>query len=133
MKKQGDGRRVQKVEKEVHETVADYFIRYMTATPDVEGLLTVTRVMMAADLRSAKIYITVFIPDADESLPKTHKKKEEITEYVQSRAFDIQDHISSKLKMRYCPKLTFFLDESMEKILKIERTLSDLEKARAPK
>lgn len=116
MKPTGDGRRVQRMERELQQTIARYLLSgFKTQLP---GLVTVARVQMPADLRSAKVYISILGQDQD---------KEQVMESLKERAFEIQAFISRELKARFCPKLQFFLDETTEKVLKIERILHDLE------
>jgi ribosome-binding factor A len=61
---------------------------------------------------------------------KNGKKKrtqiEQTIVILQSWAPDIQEAIDQKLKMKYLPKVTFYEDESTEKILKIEKILSTM-------
>lgn len=115
MKKTSDGRRKQRVEKEVQQVISQFIIQNLKN--DIPGLVTVTRIQMPADFRAAQVFITHY--DPTESQVKA-------TKVLQSWARDIQDEISSQLKMRYCPKLTFFYDEATESILKVEKILSTL-------
>lgn len=115
MKNMGDGRRKNRVEKEVQVQIAQYL--QSGFSDPLPGLVTVSRVQMPADLRSAKVYISVLGAD---------DQKEEVIETLQSRAFEIQDYIGQKLKMRYCPKLKFFGDYTTEQVLKIEKILHDI-------
>lgn len=117
MKNMGDGRRVARVEKEVQMQIAQY-LRSGFSDP-LPGLITVAAVKMPADLRSAKVYISVLGEEGD---------SKEVLKTLQTRAFEIQEFIGSKLKMRYCPKLTFLKDQTTEQIVKIERILSDISK-----
>lgn len=119
MKNMGDGRRVARVEREIQATIAQFLIRgFKTPLP---GLVTVAQVKMPADLRAAKVYVSVLGSDA---------QKEEALELLQERAFEIQNYIGKELKMRYCPKLTFYPDHATEEVLKVERILHDLEEER---
>lgn len=122
----GDGRRIARVEKEVHNVIADYIIHYLSR--EIEGLVTITRVIMAGDLRTGKVYVSILLPDGVNSLSEEKKsdKQDEIVEFLNSRAYAIQDELSHKLNMRYVPKLKFFLDETLDKVLRIERIISDL-------
>lgn len=116
MKNMGDGRRVARVEREIQATIAQFLIRgFKTPLP---GLVTVASVKMPADLRTAKVYVSVLGSD---------KQQEEALELLQERAFEIQNFIGKELKMRYCPKLTFFADHTTEQVLKVEKILHDLE------
>lgn len=115
MKNMGDGRRVARVEKEVQIQIAQY-LRAGFSDP-LPGLVTVAAVKMPADLRTAKVYISVLGEEGDIG---------EVIQTLQDRAFEVQDFIGSKLKMRYCPKLTFLKDHTTEQVLKIEKILSDI-------
>ena len=118
MKNTGDGRRKVRVEKEVQEIVSRFIIEQLRS--DLPGLITVTRVQMPADFRAAQIFVTYIAPKT------TEEKVPDVAKVLNSWAKDIQDEIAHVLKMRYCPKLTFFNDETTEKILKIEKILSDI-------
>ena len=115
MKNMGDGRRVSRVEKEVQMTIAQFLINGFKAR--LPGLVTVAQVRMPADLRTAKVYVSVLGAD---------DKKDEVIEILQDRAFEIQNYIGKELKMRYCPKLTFYADHTTEQVLKIEKILHDM-------
>lgn len=115
MKNMGDGRRIARVEKEVQVQVAQYLLAGFS--DPLPGLVTVASVKMPADLRTAKVYISVL--GADDSITRT-------VEILNKRAFEIQDFIGRKLNMRYCPKLTFYKDHTTEQIIKIERILSTI-------
>ena len=121
MKNIGDGRRKTRVEREVQLLVSQYIISHLKH--DIPGVVTVTRIQMPADFRAAQLFVTYF--DATEETNPDFKKID-IAKVLQSWAKDIQDEIAHKLKMRYCPKLTFFKDEATDRILKIEKLLSDL-------
>lgn len=121
MKNMGDGRRKARVEKEVQEVVSAFIIRQLRH--DLPGVVTVTRVQMPADFRHAQIYVTYFAPSTDDN-----KVEIDAAEILQSWASDIQDEIGHVMKMRYCPKLTFYNDETTEKILKIEKLISEISK-----
>ena len=116
MKNVGDGRRVAAVERQIQTTVATFLIRGFKLP--LPGLVTVASVKMPADLRAAKVYVSVL---------GEKEVGEKAVEILQERAFEIQNYIGKELKMRYCPKLTFYLDHATEEILKVERILQDLE------
>lgn len=120
MKNMGDGRRVQRVEQEIQKTIAQFLIKGFRER--LPGLVTVARVMMPADLRTAKVYVSVLGSD---------KQREEAVEILQSQAFDVQNFIGRELRMRYCPRLTFYLDDTTEQILKIDRILHEIDQAKS--
>lgn len=115
MKNMGDGRRKARVEKEVQQIISQYLIRHLQS--ELPGLVTVSRVQMPADFRTAKVFVSCFSEGASEK---------EIIETLKHWIRDIQDEINRSLQMRYCPKITFYIDETTENILKIEKILSDI-------
>lgn len=127
-----DGRRVSRVEKEIQSVVSTYIIQNLQS--ELPGLVTIGRVIVPADLRAAKVYVSMLniaVESNDEvATPKNAKNKrtqiEQTIAILQSWAPDIQEAIDKKLKMKYLPKITFYQDESTEKILKIEKLLSSM-------
>jgi ribosome-binding factor A len=115
-KPEGDGRRQMRVEQEVQKTIAQFLISGFRHP--LPGLVTVARVMMPGDLRTAKVYISVLGTDSE---------REEALETLQEKAFEVQNFIGRELKMRFCPKLTFFHDDTTDHVLKVERILQELE------
>ena len=115
MKNTGDGRRVARVETEVQKTIAQYLISGFRHP--MKGLVTVSKVLMPADLRTAKVYISVLGSD---------EQREQTLSTLQDNASEVQRFIGQQLKMRYCPKLTFFPDHTTEQILKIEKILGEI-------
>lgn len=137
MKNMGDGRRVARVEREVQSVISTFIIQRMQS--ELPGLITVARVQIPADLRIAKVYVSLLQPHLVEDVPpvdltperseKVVKKIDDLTrsiQILQRWAPDIQNEIGHKLKMKYLPKITFYPDESTEKILKIEKILSTI-------
>jgi len=121
--KQGDGgRRVARVEQEIQKTIAQFLIsgfRY-----PLPGIVTVSRVIMPGDLRSAKVYVSVIGNDAD---------RKKTLELLRDRSHDVQNFIGKELRMRFCPKVTFYQDDTTEHVLKIDRILHDLEQEKRAK
>ncbi|MFN3696467.1 MAG: ribosome-binding factor A [Pseudobdellovibrio sp.] len=136
MKNMGDGRRVARVEREVQSIISTFIIQRLQS--ELPGLITVAKVMIPADLRSAKVFVSLLQANIDqeqavdlhpERAEKAGKKISDLDrsiQILQSWAPDIQDEIGAKLNMKYLPKLTFYPDESTNKILKIEKILSDI-------
>ena len=122
MKDMGDGRRIARVEREIQATVAQYLIRSMRS--ELPGIVSVASVKMPGDLRTAKVYISV-IGSEDE--------RKEVLKILTARAYEVQNFIGSELKMRYCPKLTFFTDYATDEIVKVDRILAELELERRAK
>lgn len=116
-----DSRRKERVEREVQQIISAYLIHNLQS--ELNGLVTVTRVQMPLDFRSAKAYVT-FFSHIDQEID--HVK------ILNKWAPDIQREIDHKLKMRYTPKIVFYEDESTEDILKIERIIAEISKKKNP-
>lgn len=121
----GDGRRVSRFENEIQSIVSLYIIQNLQS--ELPGLVTVARVHVPADLRTANVYVSLLNIAEEKSGDQKVKDLESTIDTLQSWAKDIQSEIDRKLKMKYLPKLTFFPDESTEKILKIEKILSNID------
>lgn len=119
-KESGDGRRIIRAEREIQQAIAKFLLNGFKRP--LPGLVTVAHVKMPADLRSAKVYISVL---------GTDKEKEQVVSILTGRAFEVQNFIGREMKMRFCPKLTFYPDETTEKVLKIEKILADLKQEQA--
>lgn len=110
-------RRVHRVENEVRECIASLLIGGGGRVP-LRGLVTLTRVEMPPDLKSARVYVSILGSDEDRE-----KSIENLNQYTRI----IQSHIAKELKLRFCPKLMFYLDTGLDKALKIEKILHELE------
>lgn len=117
-----DKRRVTRVEQQLQKTIAQYLISNFSSS--LPGIVTISKVIMPADLKSAKVYISLIGDDS---------RRDEAIDTLQERAFEIQKFIGDQLRMRYCPKLKFFIDDTTDHVLKIDRILYDLEKEKQKK
>jgi ribosome-binding factor A len=96
-------------------------IRRDVRNPRVTALVTVTRVQISNDLHYAKVYISVIGSEQD---------KFETIEALNSAAGFIAVQSSQEVVMRYFPELTFKLDDSVEKHMRIEELLNKISKER---
>ena len=114
-------RRQEKVARTVKEAVSDAITHHLN-DPRIEGFVSVTRVDMATDLRSANVYISVFGKDETSQ----NKTFEAIT-HAKSR---IQSLLAGKLHSKFCPVLHFYKDEKFKKTLEtmklIDQAASEL-------
>lgn len=98
------------------EVISD-IIRRDVRNPHVNELVTVTRVDITKDLHHAKVYISVIGSAA---------QKEETLEALQSAAGFIAVQASKEVVMRYFPALSFKIDDSVEKHMRIEELLGKI-------
>lgn len=94
-------------------------IRTSVRNPHVNELLTVTHVDVTKDLHHAKVFISVI---------GTPEQKKETLEALQSAAGFIAVQSSKQVVLRYFPALTFKLDDSVDKHMRIEELLGKIAK-----
>ena len=82
-------------------------------------IISVTKVNVTVDLSIAKVYLSIF----------PNKKRAELLEGIRSNAPLIKHEISQRTKhqLRRMPELEFFIDDSLEYIYQIERSLKGLD------
>lgn len=85
--------------------------------PKVSTFTTVTKVEITPDLHYANVYISVI---------GTPEEKEKTILALQRSAGFIGKIASKKVVMRYFPSLTFKLDTSVDKHMKIEQILNEI-------
>jgi len=79
--------------------------------------VTVTHVVVPADLRSAKVHVSVM---GDE------KKQQLCLHGLRSSAGFLQRCVAQRIDIRYTPRLEFVLDEGVKKSLRIAKILQDV-------
>ena len=81
-----------------------------------KGLIaTIQEVETAADLKTAKVWISIF--------PDLEKDKEKYIEKLQAKAGEIQKILSPKINLKFTPKLQFKLDKTGIKVQKIDQII----------
>jgi ribosome-binding factor A len=96
-------------------------VRREVRNPHVNELVTITRVDITKDLHYAKVYVSVI---------GTPEIKKETIAALNSAAGFIAVHASKKVVMRYFPNLTFKLDDSADKHVRIQSLLSEITEER---
>lgn len=94
-----------KVSAQIQRIVATVLLRDVS-DPRIDGLVSVTRVDMSPDLREAKVYLSLM---GGTRTPAT------ILQGIKSAGRHIQSEVAENLPMRFAPRLTFHLDESLKK------------------
>jgi ribosome-binding factor A len=85
--------------------------------PLVHKFVSVTEVDISSDLQHAKVFISVIGND---------KEKQETIQALQSGAGFISLQASKKVVMRYFPVLTFKLDTTLDKQLRVQTLLNQI-------
>ena len=115
-------RRVLRVEKEIREIVGLHLVGGFHG--ELHGITTISRVSVTSDLRTARINVSILGSEAEQ---------ESSLGVLNKYAFEVQKEIAKALPIRYCPKVKFFLDKSLEKVLKVEKILFEISQQNAQK
>lgn len=108
--------RVQKVEKELHQCIGQALTEFLFIDQGV--LVSVVEVDVASDMRSARVFVSVFPDDF----------KDEVFHELDAIRVDIQKEISKKIRMKFLPKLSWHKDKSVDEIDRIGKILSESQK-----
>ena len=103
-------RRQEKVARAIREAVSDAIANHLS-DPRIEGLVSVTRVEIAPDLRQANVYVSI--------LGKSEAAQNKTYLAIGHARRRIQALVASRLQMRFCPVLHFYKDEQFKKTLEI--------------
>ena len=110
-------RRQEKVARVVKEAVSDCLASHLS-DPRIEGLVSVTKVEVAADMRNAEVYISVLGKD-DASQNKTFNA-------ITHASRRIQSFLAHRMQSKFCPVLHFKYDENFKKTLETMRIIDQL-------
>ena len=107
-------RRQEKVARVIKEAVSDAITHHLN-DPRIEGLVSVTNVDVAPDMRSADVYVSIFGKDE-----AGQNKTFAAIEHARSR---IQSLLASRVQSKFCPVLHFYRDEKFKKTLETMRLI----------
>lgn len=82
------------------------------------GMVTVTAVDVSADLKVAMVYISCFDKKCEKEIVKT----------LENHVQDFQHRLGRQLRMRYTPKITYKIDQSLEEVNRVEEILNKIQK-----
>ncbi len=115
------GQRTQRLDSVYQQEIAAILSgAFKNKEPDAKGLISVTSASVAPDLKTAKIYVSIYAPNEEE--------KEYTFTAIKANAGFIRHELSLVMKMRTVPYLTFLLDESMEYGSKMDELLAKIHK-----
>lgn len=110
------GKRTDKLNSLLKEVISEV-IREDVRNPNVNEFVTVTRVEITKDLHYAKVFISLIGND---------EQKAATVAALQSASGFIAVCASKKMVIRYFPALTFKLDETVEKQLRIDEVIGKI-------
>jgi len=91
--------------------------------PRVVGFVTVTGVDVTADLRHARVYVSVMGSDSERA---------STFEGLASLASHLRARLAKRLRLRFAPELEFRNDPTVERAARIEALLEQLREERGP-
>ncbi len=109
------GDRMRRVDEAIREVLSDALQGSDLKDPRI-GFVTVTDVKTSADLRHARVYVTVL---GDE------RRRRESLEGLQSAHGLLQRRVNAELRMKRTPTLQFVYDQTTDRAMHIEELLSE--------
>ena len=89
-----------------------------------KGFITITDVQMTPDLKIAKIYVSVF---------GSEKVKKDTLDMLEEQKHHIRGYLGHHVSLKFTPTVQFYLDDTMEKVERINRLLRESQAAAAAK
>ena len=114
-----EGKRQKQVALEIAKELNDIFLKFGINMQD-GGMVSISSVKITPDLYEARIYLSFFqVKDADAVLEK-----------IKARSSEIRGELGNRMRhqLRSIPQLTFYLDDTLDYVFKIEKLLDDLKK-----
>lgn len=105
--------RQQKIERLIQKDLSDIFLRYARGMHGV--LISVSEVRVSPDLSIAHAYLSIFPTD---KVAEVMAKVEEDTHKIRFEMGNLERH-----QLRIIPELTFHLDETLDKMERIDQLL----------
>ena len=110
-------KRTQRVSALIRETLASIFVDGLR-DPRV-GFVTVTEVRATPDLKTAKIFVSVYGTDAE---------RQASVEGLNDAAGFLRRELSHRLELRFTPELLFVLDTTLDQATRLETLMSAIAK-----
>ncbi len=110
-------RRQEKVARVIREVVSDVIANHLN-DPRITGFISVTRVEVLADLRSADVYLSIFAA--------TDAAKARSFEAITHARPRIQSFLAEAIESKFCPVLRFHEDEQFRKTLETMRLIDQV-------
>lgn len=82
------------------------------------GIVTLVDALVTPDLKEAKVYVSCFDKNNEKQVLRVLEKTTPV----------FQKHLGKRLKMKFTPKISFYLDNSLENVIKVEQLLDDVSK-----
>jgi ribosome-binding factor A len=114
-----EGKRQKQVAGLLNKELSDIFQRLGLNMMD-GGMVSIASVKITPDLFDARVYLSLFkIEDPQATLKK-----------IEDRSWEIKKELTERVRhqLRSMPKLTFYIDDTLEYVDKIEKLFKDINK-----
>jgi ribosome-binding factor A len=118
-----EGKRQKQVAIEIAKELNDIFLK-MGLTMYEGGMISISSVKITPDLYEARIYLSFFqVKDAEEALEK-----------FKSLSGELRGELGKRMRhqLRSIPQLSFYHDDTLDYVFKIEKLLDDIKKSPLP-
>lgn len=109
-------KRIPRVNQLIKKELGELILKEIDFPKDV--LTTITRVETSSDLKESRVFISVF----------PENKAQEVMRILMREIYFLQQKINQRLKMRFLPRLLFFLEEKTAEAGEIEEILEKLKR-----
>lgn len=114
-----EGKRQKQVAIEISKELNDIFLK-MSLTMVGGGMISISSVKITPDLYEARIYLSFFqVKDTEAALEKFKEHSSEIRGELGRRM---------RHQLRIIPQLSFYLDDTLDYVFKMEKLLDDIKK-----
>jgi len=108
--------RVDKVEQLIKEQISHILLHKLQ--DDNLGFITVTDVKVSADLKIAKIYLSVL----------QKERRDYVLDKINQRLGFIRTELAHRIRIKFVPELKFFIDDTLDYVEKIEGLINEIHK-----
>jgi ribosome-binding factor A len=112
-------RRQEKMARVVREAVSDIINNHLQ-DPRIEGFISITEVKIEPDLKKADVFLSI--------MGKTPEKQNLTFTAIQHAAGRIQALLGDYVKSRFCPHLSFHIDDRLKKTMETLRLIDEISK-----
>lgn len=112
----GQSNRQLKVGQLVRQILIEILLKQGFHSDDLSTSVTITEVVMSPDLQVAKVYY----------MPLNKEQKEKSLEQLKALSFQLRKLVGAKANLKYTPDLKFFVDESFDKMAKMQEIFASI-------
>ena len=112
-------RRIERINHLLRQEIADLLTREVKDAALQDAMISITEVETSADLRSAKVYFSVYGDEETIDAARQHLKR--------ASGF-LHHNLKERLDLRHTPHLEFVLDQSLargDRIMRLMRTIEE--------